>query len=506
MLTQIPERQRSAAPSLRSRVTSSPDGVSGAKRYLHILRAEMAKWAAYLVTVGTEPGVYDEWPECAARVIKVEGSIYKGYRTKGEALDAYRAALAEGRVKVVRSDATAPPRGVPAGAQVPPSRNPSSPSSPSTPSAHTRRPAARASPRQPPSTRPPSRQPSAHAAPIIRTPPNAAPLSSVQSPGPAPVSRSSSSPNVLCYEHVPSPRRRVQSTAQSPAGHTARSPAAAPRSLPTSPPARTPPSRSARTPASLRPQVAAVAPPSPMPSGVPAGDDTDTASSTNSSPRTGVTYIEPDLSSLDIGGSPRASPQASTRASPRASPHSASRSEMRSPLSVISRMRAGIQFAEAQAQAGPPQPERVVIPRSGRPSSSILSSPARTVSSGTRGAISRSRSEGVADMRYLLLGSQTSLHSPSPSSSSPAPSVPATQRSARAAGAVMSARASPASAALSPLALGLSQPLHTPGIVYPASADPRSPIRRSTAVPSRSPVFHRPSPPSVSLTSVLFGG
>ncbi|KAH9935642.1 uncharacterized protein B0H18DRAFT_419338 [Fomitopsis serialis] len=449
----------------------------------------MAKWAAYLVTVGTEPGVYDQWPECAARVIKVEGSIYKGYKTKGEALDAYRAALAEGRVKVVRSDGTFVQQGVPAGAQVPPSRNPSSAPSPSIPSAHTPMQA----PQAPTSTRSVSRTAELRVPPAVpatnRTPPTAAPASSVQSPRQAPVSRTSSSPNVLRHEHGPSPRRRVQSTAQSPVGHAVRSPAAAPRSPPTfSPPTqgghrRVHSTRNA-TPSGSRPQHSTnlLPPPSAAePTTGDGGSDTETDTGTGSSPLTGVTYIEPDFTNLSI----------SSHAS---SPYSASRSA--TPRSARFRMREGVQYADSAVQATPPPRERTRSAQSAGPTSPLSSSPARST------GIARSQSESAAQMHRLLLSPQSSLRSPVPPSSTP-PS--ASRSAARLSSAVRSGHASPASGPLSPLALGLTQPLHTPGVVYPGSADPRSPIQRSTAVPTRSPVFHRPSPPSVSLTGALFG-
>ncbi|KAI0958922.1 hypothetical protein AcV7_004603 [Taiwanofungus camphoratus] len=64
----------------------------------------MARWAAYLVTVGTEPGVYDDWYEAADRVMKVPGSIYKGYHTRIEAEEAFRTAWVQGRTRSVQMD------------------------------------------------------------------------------------------------------------------------------------------------------------------------------------------------------------------------------------------------------------------------------------------------------------------------------------------------------------------------------------------------------------------
>ncbi|KAH9839349.1 uncharacterized protein C8Q71DRAFT_749069 [Rhodofomes roseus] len=499
----------------------------------------MPKFAAYLVTVGTEPGVYDEWPECAARVIKVEGSIYKGYRTKVEALDAYRAALAEGRVKVVPSDRPAPVQGVPAGAQIPPPRNPSNVSTPSIRSARTSISAAQLPQLHAQPARSTSRLAeirAALAAPAtVWSPPTAAPVSStVQSPRQAPVSRSSSSPNVVQREHDPSPRRRVQSTAQSPVGHAARSSAAAPRSPPTSSSTRVEPTRarSTWTARSSRPPTTTAIPPPPtilVPVG-DAGSDAETDVS-GSSPLTNVTYIEPDFPSHD-GSRPTTVSHSS--ASPNATPRS-----------TRSRMREGVQYANSSVQATPAPSPRARTQSARTPSTgpsvpaSIKSSPARRAGSGngSGSVIARSQSESAAEMhhrlllsprssprtpvsssstvpsseiRRLLLSARSSSNSRSPMPPPPtSPSAPPTssysRRSARPASVMRSGHAESASAPLSPLALGLSQPLLTPGVVYPASADPRSPIQRATAVPSSSPVFHRPSPPSISLTSALFG-
>ncbi|CAL1707203.1 unnamed protein product [Somion occarium] len=57
--------------------------------------------AAYVVTVGTVPGVYDNWEETAEKVVGVPRSVFKGYSTMLEARKAYRDALIAQRVKVV---------------------------------------------------------------------------------------------------------------------------------------------------------------------------------------------------------------------------------------------------------------------------------------------------------------------------------------------------------------------------------------------------------------------
>ncbi|KAH9916932.1 hypothetical protein B0H21DRAFT_294408 [Amylocystis lapponica] len=64
----------------------------------------MAKHAAYLVTVGTQPGVYDTWDEASARVLGVPGSVYRGCRFRWEAEEAFQKAQVEGRTQVVRVD------------------------------------------------------------------------------------------------------------------------------------------------------------------------------------------------------------------------------------------------------------------------------------------------------------------------------------------------------------------------------------------------------------------
>ncbi|GBE81151.1 hypothetical protein SCP_0308770 [Sparassis crispa] len=63
----------------------------------------MGRWGAYLVTVGTEPGVYDSWDEAADRVMNVPGAIYKGFPSKQEAQNAFRKAQAQGRVRAVQT-------------------------------------------------------------------------------------------------------------------------------------------------------------------------------------------------------------------------------------------------------------------------------------------------------------------------------------------------------------------------------------------------------------------
>ncbi|EPT04481.1 hypothetical protein FOMPIDRAFT_95549 [Fomitopsis schrenkii] len=582
-------------------------------------------------------------PECAARVMKVEGCIYKGYRTKDEAWDAYRAALAEGRVKVVRSDNPPGPYGtVPTGAQAPPPSNPSSAPSPArtprqAPRAHAPE-ASSSRPQDRPRTVPPS--PNAHAHTATRTPPNAAPPS-VQSPGQAPVSRASSSPNVLRREpeHAPSPRRRTQSSAPSPAGEPRRSPrrptSVRPKNEPTTskfkpsrspvpeatplrastsnaPYAKTERSGTNTTTSSPATGVTCIEPDLPSPSPSPSPSRTRPASratvehasshrsasragsAANWSPLTNVTYIEPDEPDLnfscpastpsarhrDAGSTSHVSRRTASRTptvslssspttnvthtvpdivglnisahgTPRSRPstrtHSHARPASQASQSTRHRMREGVEYRNVGVQATPPQPARSAGPStptsvsSSRANSvhhgpsvppSRLSSPARGVppsaatsaaSSPARStrtdisarvsAIARSQSESAADMRYHLLSSRSSLWSsstpspsphPGPSHLSPAPSASTARRAARPRD-VRSPAGTPAQmdAPLSPLNLGLSQPLHTPGVVYPAASDPRSPIQRSTSVPSSAPVFHRPSPPDISFSSML---
>ncbi|OBZ70582.1 Autophagy-related protein 27 [Grifola frondosa] len=83
----------------------------------------MPRYAAYVVTIGTEPGVYDDWGEAGECVLGVPGSLYKGYSTRYDAEEAFRRAQARGTVKVVhmhgerrRRAASSPPPARPAGA------------------------------------------------------------------------------------------------------------------------------------------------------------------------------------------------------------------------------------------------------------------------------------------------------------------------------------------------------------------------------------------------------
>ncbi|KAI6002778.1 hypothetical protein EDD15DRAFT_2224478 [Pisolithus albus] len=53
---------------------------------------------AYVVTVGTEPGVYDSWIEASWKVRDVQYPVYQGFATRGEAERVFQAALARGEV------------------------------------------------------------------------------------------------------------------------------------------------------------------------------------------------------------------------------------------------------------------------------------------------------------------------------------------------------------------------------------------------------------------------
>lgn len=243
----------------------------------------------------------------------MEGCIYKGYRTKGEAWDAYRAALADGRVRVVRSDDSPSPYGaVPAGARAPPSSNSTSAPSPArtprqTPRTHAPEASSSRTQERVRHTVPPS---PTYAHTATRTPPNAAPPS-VQSPGQAPVSRASSSPNVLRREHghAPSPRRRTQSSAPALVVETSRSPInpapARPKNEPST--SRFQPPRSQLQGREASPLRAST---SNAPYARMAWSGTSTAAS---SPATGVTCIEPEL--------PRPSPSRTRGPANRATEH-----------------------------------------------------------------------------------------------------------------------------------------------------------------------------------------
>ncbi|KAI6131664.1 hypothetical protein EDD16DRAFT_1537873 [Pisolithus croceorrhizus] len=53
---------------------------------------------AYVVTVGTEPGVYDTWIEASWKIRGVQYPVYQGFTTREEAERVFRAALARGEV------------------------------------------------------------------------------------------------------------------------------------------------------------------------------------------------------------------------------------------------------------------------------------------------------------------------------------------------------------------------------------------------------------------------
>ncbi|KAG6333334.1 hypothetical protein ID866_5751 [Astraeus odoratus] len=65
--------------------------------------------AAYAVTVGTEPGVYDTWYviEASFKIRGVHGAVYQGFASREEAERVFQAALARGEVMAAsQSDAT----------------------------------------------------------------------------------------------------------------------------------------------------------------------------------------------------------------------------------------------------------------------------------------------------------------------------------------------------------------------------------------------------------------
>lgn len=49
----------------------------------------------YVVWVGAEPGVYDSWEECKLQVVNYPGARYKAFKTRDEAVEAYRGDPAE---------------------------------------------------------------------------------------------------------------------------------------------------------------------------------------------------------------------------------------------------------------------------------------------------------------------------------------------------------------------------------------------------------------------------
>ncbi|KAI6157822.1 hypothetical protein BKA82DRAFT_1006962 [Pisolithus tinctorius] len=63
----------------------------------------MGKAMAYVVTVGTEPGVYDTWIEASWKIRGVQYPVYQGFPTREEAERVFQAALARGEVMAVSS-------------------------------------------------------------------------------------------------------------------------------------------------------------------------------------------------------------------------------------------------------------------------------------------------------------------------------------------------------------------------------------------------------------------
>jgi ribonuclease HI len=65
---------------------------------------KQGKW--YVVWVGTEPGICENWDECKARVLNYPNARYKGFNTQQEAIMAYRGDGKE-EMKVLRAIANA---------------------------------------------------------------------------------------------------------------------------------------------------------------------------------------------------------------------------------------------------------------------------------------------------------------------------------------------------------------------------------------------------------------
>ena len=49
-----------------------------------------AKGKYYTVWVGVEPGVYDSWSEAQLQILHFPGARYKSFKTREEAIEAYR--------------------------------------------------------------------------------------------------------------------------------------------------------------------------------------------------------------------------------------------------------------------------------------------------------------------------------------------------------------------------------------------------------------------------------
>ncbi|PCH43398.1 hypothetical protein WOLCODRAFT_138318 [Wolfiporia cocos MD-104 SS10] len=169
-----------------------------------------------------------------------------------------------------------------------------------------------------------------------------------------------------------------------------------------------------------------------------------------SSLRTGVTYFEPDLSRLSINDAGAPSPSPNTRT-----------------------------HTDADADAG--------------------------ASAGSRSSGSSRRSKrtfaeaGVQTPRFMRAGASSASNAVTRAASEPAAAAASGSADSRRIARSQSETIQPTTP-LSPLALSLTQPTHSPGTTYSGAVDPRSPMTRTASVSERTPISNRlsPNPPSIS--------
>lgn len=453
------------------------------RRQIHI---NMRK-NAYVVVVGTEPGVYDDWTECADKIMGVPGSIYKGYASRIEAEDVFRRAQAAGRTKVVLADRMLGALDPITLSRIPPVNAGTTASS-----------------RRPPRAHPVSSSRPTQTAPAPTTSGTIQPVSQTH---PAPSQSPRRSPRKLKTElSSPSSCRVTQigtssslkftslvSSSSVLGGETSQSL----RILPPSPEQRSRPG----SPSSILTGVTMILPDSPThsegshsisPERSPVRSLGTTATRSNSSPTTGVTHIEPALSAMSIAD---------------ASPPSITFSSSSASLPVHSSRRSHRTYADVGVQTT----LRMYTPRTTPSRTPSLSQPSTPyITAMTSFTVSQTPTS-----RVTPASTPTAISSPTHPTHVPTPHIRATHvRSPRGtsthspagAGRLLSrAHTEPVheSATLSPLGLGLSQPMHTSGMVYDAASDPRSPIRRTASVPTSNPTFHRPSPALMSISDLL---
>lgn len=401
----------------------------------------------------------------------VQGSIYKGYASRIEAEDVFRRAQAAGRTRVVPADrmlrAFDP---ITLFSRVPPVNADTTASSRRPPRAHL------VSSGRPTQTAP--------------APTTSGTIQPVSQTHPAPSQSPRRSPRRLKTElSSPSSCRVTQIGTSSSLKFTSlvsSSPVLGgetSQSLRILPPSPEPRSR-AGSPSSILTGVTMILPDSPTPperlrSTSPGRSSVrslgTTATRSDSSPTTGVTHIEPTLSAMSIAD---------------ASPPSVTFSSSSSSSPTHSSRRSHRTYADVGVQTS----LRMYTPRTTPARTRTVSRPSTPYIT----AMTSFTASETPTSRATPVSTPTAISSPIHPTHVPMPDIRATHvRSPRGTpthspagtGRLLSrAHTEPVheSATLSPLGLGLSQPIHASGMVYDAASDPRSPIRRTASVPTRS--------------------